>query len=76
MFTLTIATRDYIPFTLSANATDLVTAALVMQAGLQVRQSIALTISGPRGTATISELKNASQLCEAVTELIEFVSPR
>lgn len=75
MFTLTITTRDYIPFTIRGSATDLCTAAIVMQSGLQMRQQIAVEVSGPSRTARITDIGGASELIDAVTDLIEFCTP-
>ena len=75
MFTLTITTRDYIPFTIKGSATDLTTAAMVMQAGLQVRQNIGVKVSSDHGSAQIDSLRDATHLLEAVTECIAFCTP-
>lgn len=76
MFTLTITTRDYIPFTIKGSGTDLTTAAMVMQAGLQVRQNISIKVSSDHGSAQIDSLRDATCLLDAVTECIEFCAPK
>lgn len=76
MFTLTIKTRDYIPFTLRGSAQDLLTATMVMQSGLQMRQQMEVEVSGPYRSAKIAQLLNAAKLLDAVTDLIEFTTPR
>lgn len=76
MFTLTIKARDYIPFTIRGSAQDLLTATMVMQSGLQMRQRMEVEVSGPYRSAKIAQLLNASKLLDAVTDLIAFSTPR
>jgi hypothetical protein len=76
MFKLTITSRDYIPFTINGNETDLLTACMVMSSGLQMRQRISVTVSSNNGSTTINELRNAAQLTAAVTDCISFLNSR
>lgn len=76
MFTLTIKTRDYIPFTIRGSAQDLLTATMVMQSGLQMRQQMEVEVSGPYHRCRSWLAQDAAKLLDAVTDLIEFTTPR
>mgnify|MGYP003398647226 FL=1 len=76
MFTLTIKSRDYIPFTLRGSAQDLQTAVMVMASGFSNSQTFEVTVSGTYRAASISGVSKASELLDVVHDLIVATTPR
>ena len=73
MFTLTLTTRDYVPFTISGEAVSIITACMVMQSGLQVRQPVTIKLADDRGndaSATLGRTKPLVAVVEAFAGLL------
>ena len=73
MFALTITTRDYIPLTISGEAVSVITACMVMQSGLQVRQVVSVEVA--HGTAshkvTLHDVRSMTTVVEALIGLLQ-----
>ena len=76
MFTLTIKSRDYIPFTLRGSAQDLQTAIMAMASGFSNSQAFEVTVTGTYRSGTISGVSKASELLDVVHDLIVATTPR
>jgi hypothetical protein len=68
MFTLTIRSRDFVPFTISGEMMSLMTAVTIFKSGLQARQEIIMTLDkeGVHAMAKVPTVHNMDLVLESL----------